>query len=311
MSICLRKILIIVFVNIVAFLGLFYSVPAYAAEMFFDTSKERAYIGEEFSVSIKLDPEGVSINAVEGMVNYDNQFIKVNNVRVSGSVINTWIEYPEDKNGSISFSGIIPGGFKGIRTAFSDEYNPGTVLTLDLIAVKTGEAKVTLRDIFSVENDPQAKQISLSNDLWQLNIEKSTTSKNIQNKKEIETIVKDSVPPEDFDVHIIKRSDMFEGNYALVFSTTDTLSGVDRYEVREESDGKWQVVSSPYILKDQTFKNPIWVKTIDEAGNERVKEVNPPKVKNNFKFVILYIILTIAILFLGFIFYYKKRNREL
>lgn len=311
MSICLRKILIIVFVNIITFLGLSYSVPVYAAEMFFDSAKERVYTGEEFSVSIKLDPEGVSINAVEGTITYDNQFIEVNNVRVSGSIINTWIEYPKVKNKSISFSGIIPGGFKGIRTPFSDTYNPGTILTLDLTAVKTGQAKVALQDVFSVENSSQAKQMSLSDDLWQMNIEKSTTSDNTQNKKEIETVVKDSVPPEDFDVHVIKRSDIFEGNYALLFSTTDTLSGVDRYEVREGDYDKWQVADSPYILKDQTFKNPIWVKAVDEAGNERVKEVNPPKVKSHFQFVALYIILIISILFLGFFFYYKKRNREL
>ncbi|MFH1401563.1 MAG: hypothetical protein ABIG40_01210, partial [Parcubacteria group bacterium] len=82
----------------------------------------------------------------------------------------------------------------------------------------------------------------------------------------------DSIPPEDFEIKIEK----IEGKYFAIFSTTDTGSGLDRYEIKEGA-GKWKAGSSPYLLENQNLLNGISVKAVDKAGNEEISKILPQR----------------------------------
>ncbi|OGZ17544.1 MAG: hypothetical protein A2Z78_02020 [Candidatus Nealsonbacteria bacterium RBG_13_36_15] len=86
----------------------------------------------------------------------------------------------------------------------------------------------------------------------------------------------DATPPEKFTIEIGQDPSVFEGKYFLGFSTTDKISGIDYYEVKEGKED-FKKAEIPYLLKDQSLKSRILVRAVDKAGNEQISEIIPPK----------------------------------
>jgi hypothetical protein len=101
------------------------------------------------------------------------------------------------------------------------------------------------------------------------------------------TVGEDVISPEPFSVALGREDKTAEGKYFIEFNTTDKQTGLDHYEVIEETtaDSKlfrfgavtspWVEARSPYVLKDQTLQRVIRVKAIDKAGNEYIATMIP------------------------------------
>jgi len=97
----------------------------------------------------------------------------------------------------------------------------------------------------------------------------------------------DATPPEVFVPQIGRDPEVYGGKYFLGFSAKDKMSGVDHYEVAEESNfgifnfigdifikPSWNKTASPYLLERQGLGTRIFVKAVDKAGNERVAVIS-------------------------------------
>jgi len=104
----------------------------------------------------------------------------------------------------------------------------------------------------------------------------------------------DKTPPEPFELAIAQDPTSFEGKYFLSFYTTDKMSGIDYFEIKEGKEDSKRI-TSPYVLEDQTLRSKIVVKAVDKAGNERIAEFVPPKKPVPYLKLIPYIILFIII----------------
>lgn len=71
--------------------------------------------GDEFAVSLKIDSEGVNINAAQATLIYPADILEVKKVDKSGSVFDFWLEGPVFDNtaGKLSFIGGTSGGYSG------------------------------------------------------------------------------------------------------------------------------------------------------------------------------------------------------
>jgi len=116
----------------------------------------------------------------------------------------------------------------------------------------------------------------------------------------------DSTVPEKFKSEIGQDPSVFGGKYFLSFSTTDKLSGIDHYEVKE-GNKDFKEVKSPYVLEDQNLRGKIIVKAIDKAGNEQISEIKP-QIKP-FPYYILILGLIILVIF-WFIFRKIRKNQK-
>ncbi len=92
----------------------------------------------------------------------------------------------------------------------------------------------------------------------------------------------DTVPPKLFEPKIGQDPSLFTGKYFLSFNAADKTSGINYYEIKEQSrilgivqTGKWQKQESPYLLTDQSLRSIIKVKVVDKAGNEKIVEIVP------------------------------------
>lgn len=88
---------------------------ASAATLQLATGKDTFAIGDQFTVDVKVDSEGVGINAAQGTVQIAKDVLEIVSVDKSGSVFNFWLTEPTFSNdsGQINFIGGSTSGFSG------------------------------------------------------------------------------------------------------------------------------------------------------------------------------------------------------
>ncbi len=260
MAFFMKHILLILLLSAVFLL----SRVSYASVIFINSPN--ASSGGE-TVLISIDTEGKDINAVEMHLGFNPGEFQIKDVSDGGSIVNLWVQKPIFSNdaGTLDFSGIIPGGYTGTE---------GNVITIAIIP-----KQISNPEGFRVISD----KILLNNGQGTSD---ETTVKNSGFK--IESLAVPASPssrldtqaPDSFTPEIARDPNIFSGKYFLVFSATDQLSGIDRYEVMEVPTGlnintlnSWQRAGSPYLLKDQSLSSDISVRAVDRSGNFRMVKI--------------------------------------
>jgi hypothetical protein len=258
----------------------------FAARLVFD-GQNRVAANGTVSVDVMIDTEHIPINAVEGEVSYDAALFQVSEIRDGGSVINFWIQKPAADKGTISFAGITPGGItSGEQRLF----------TIVLRATAVGNDTLSFSAVHLLHDDGTGSEVPVhlqSHPIAVTNAEARS-----------EPAVVDTVQPEDFMPSIAQHPDLFDGDYAVVFATVDKDSGIDHYEIREGLLGAYVDAESPHLLKHQTLTKPIYVKAVDNAGNERVAMIPAQHATPWYEQYILFAILCAA---LGVLMLAKKK----
>lgn len=247
-----------------AILAIFTLLPlaAFAAELRIDAKDTEVAVGQQFHVNILLDAENEEINAVEGEIMFPNDRVEPKEIRDENSIISFWVERPKiAEKSKISFSGIIPGGYKATK---------GLIFSLLFLAKKEGRVGVTIHDVRALKNDGLGTpaSVAVSDFLFSISAHPEVASQE-------PVKVKDNDPPENFTPEISQAKDMFDGKYFLVFATQDKGSGLDHYEVREGFWARFISAESPHLLQSQKLDKKIFVKAIDKSGNERIAVLEP------------------------------------
>jgi len=276
---------------------------AKGAVLYFEPSSTQLKMGQEFEVKVKVNPEKECINTIKTDIEYDKDILIAKDFLTGSSIISLWLKKPEikAKEGRISFSGGIPGGFCGEIPG-----DPGESDTLGKIIFKVPEFLVSDKNIAKVKfletsrvllNDGLGTEAHLKLEEGQYKIlkEKEKSPENILEKE----VLEDKIPPEPFGVSVLKNPQIFEGKYFITFNTQDKQTGIDHYEIKE-GDRNWKIAESPYLLEDQKLQSIIKVKAVDKAGNERIAEYIPPGYKAPKKpLPYLYWIIIVIIIIIG------------
>lgn len=237
------------------FLSLLVALPAFAANLYFSGEQEFA-VGSQFNIDLIINTEGEAINAIEGSITFQNDFLEVKEFSDGDSIINFWLQKPKlTPSNQISFSGITPGGYNG---------NQGKVFSIMFQSLKEGEADINFSNLKILLNDGSGTAAQVKTTAMKIKI-----SASIEASVSAPTQKTDNEPPETFVPEIASSTDIFDGQWFLVFATQDKISGVDHYEVKEGWRG-FIVAESPYLLKNQNLDQTIYVKAVDKSGNERI-----------------------------------------
>lgn len=270
---------------------LFTTEPVFGASLYIDPSSASIKRGDSITLSVRVDTDeasGECINAVSAVITYGDRIEPVD-ISTGESILSIWVEDPiidKDKR-QITFAGGIPNGYCGriqgdprltnniVDLVFR---SPGFLIGSkgeDIPEVQisfTDETQVFLNDGFGTKAtlNTYGSTITLlsetgggANDEW------------------LGRVAEDDRPPEEFSITLTREenSTTFGGKWFIVFNTDDKQTGIDHYEVMEESfaerglfrwgaaDAPWREARSPYVLQDQTLNSTIRVKAIDKAGN--------------------------------------------
>jgi len=267
-----------------------------AAKLNFVSPTQEFAVGQQFQVDLVLNTENEEINAVEGKVIFPGELLELKEIRDGNSIVNFWIERPKiEQDGTICFSGIIPGGYND---------GQGLILSITFLAKKEGNGAIKFGEVKALRNDGQGTEVPLTISNFQFSISKEvlTTQPPVPEIKDLE-------PPENFKPEIASDPTIFEGKWFLVFAAQDKGSGIDHYEVCE-GKRKCLTAESPYLLQNQSLDKEIIVKAIDKSGNERSVTIPARFARAWYKdYAALTILIIVAFMYLIWKILWKKRRK--
>ncbi len=262
------------------FLLIFCTLPlsVSAAELYF---VPHSFHDGEYGVAVVLDTVE-SINVIEAGVNMPPGAI-FRRTSDGGSIVAHWVDAPayDSLSHLVYFSGIIPGGFSGKQ---------GRVLIVYFTANTeiSGSFSFDSEKTSLYENSAEPKNSAITSTpiAFAPSVFEEAEQIRVRDVGETGGAQTDNTPPAPFRAYISQDPEMFEGKYYAVFSAKDDLSGVAAYfvaeggerETKDYSTLAWKPAKKgPYILEVQNRKNYVYVKAVDQAGNEEVIVIAPER----------------------------------
>jgi hypothetical protein len=283
-----------------ALLALFSCAPtkAFAASIYFDSSRSAIAVGDTTVVTVKLNSEGVSFNAVDGAVavGQKNAAFHVKGLSVAGSALSLWPRTPSlsTDGGVISFTGGIPGGLN---------QNGVVLFKVAIEATKVGTIEISAHDISVLLNDGLGTKASPQSKSFVITVGPKRIQGSLTNDWDA-SITGDVQPPAPFYITIGQDEGIFSGKRFIAFNTTDAQSGVDRYEVSENGEA-FVRSGSPYVLQNQNGAVSVRVLAYDKAGNKTLAQYSENQ--SSWK-SLLFAVIAVGIVFLVYLWWVSKKK---
>lgn len=266
---------------------------AFAAKIYFETPTHTISAGDTVIVNVNIDPEGQSLNTVDGTIDLTlpSTIAKVSDLSVAHSVLTLWPRKPSlsDDGKSISFVGGIPDGFS----------TPSTLFQIIVTAKNTGTISFDAQNVLAYINDGKATLAPMMSDGLHMNVVPLAPGAHNINAWS-DALTADITPPAPFTISAGKDPSLYDGKTFITFNAVDAESGIDHYEVTE---GSYAPVRSgtTYVLRDQSSYERVFVSAYDKANNVRT-ETYRTSFRLSFTFVL------IALLLIGLFVGLKKKK---
>ncbi len=272
---------------------------SYAAIVTAGTPVRSVEVGDTIKIPIILDTEGKEINAVDGSLTLSGDYTLLS-LPTDGSVFTLWPLKPSFSSSTITFTGGTPSGVFGSNIH---------MFSIILKATKKGVLRVTPNTVHVYLNDGKGTPFIAT----RKNLEVPVSKSNREPVNELAiSILSDKTAPEPFAIDIGNDPTLFNGQYFASFYTSDAQSGINRYEVTENSLDPIRS-GSPYILRDQSRTGTLTVHAIDNAGNIRTESINlstkkPITPSNHSMLIIIALIVCSAIGIRTVVRYYRIKH---
>lgn len=252
------------------------------------------------SIDVMLDPEDENINALSGTLSFDSSVLANPSIHTEDSIINNWIIIPSVDQlhatniQTISWSGIIPSGFVGVRNASYEKPLPGKILKVVFTPIVSKQTSISIKDIDLKSNDGLGTTIPTKDANLSFNIEYPSAN--------IDSI--NSVNSKNIHVLIGRDQNIFNNKYFIAFENAIDSGVIDHYEMTESplssltllTNPDWRRVTSPALLEDQDRKSYIYLRAIGHNGRMAYVILNPSNTDSNNKIIFSYVIIIIIIL---------------
>lgn len=227
---------------------------------------ETVQVGIPFTVDIVFDTAGQSVNAASISVQYDPSLLVFNGYSEGGS-ISVWFTTPhESVPGIITGIGIIPGGSNRAYDPLDQTYHTLTLMRLRFTPLQMGSHTFSVQDSdIRLNNGTGAPLTHITTTRFVAII---PTPGGIK-------IPVDTAPPQPFSITQEPAVPLARSPNVLIFSATDTESGILRYEVRV-GNGRWRVAQSPLPLPPHFIPITVRVRAYDFSGNVRESTIRIP-----------------------------------
>lgn len=263
---------------------LFFLLPlsAHAAELSILAPTE-VKVGETFITTVLLDTSGAAINSASVSVAYPEDLLTFAGYLDEGSIIQYWVKAPTEEGDVISLEGVIPGGVSGVYDPAQKGLAEIPLVRLRFTAETSGQADFTIEKSLILLNDGSGSALPHTKKNANLTIKNEP----IESAAEI-----DKIPPLSFNIDLVEGSLFSRTPTLLVFSTSDTDSGVKTYEIKIGAGG-WREAKSPEPVSRGFFSRNIIVRAYDFYGNFQEANITLPGIfSSKFLLTILIVIMS-------------------
>ncbi len=234
---------------------------ASAATVYLEASRGSIAVGDTAVIAVKINSDAAVINTVEGDVALKSSIgnLTVQEFSLANSSFGLWPRTPSlsTDGHTISYVGGVPGGFS---------IEGATLFKIIVQATKEGVITISPQNTSVFANDGKGTKlpVQLKNISITVTAKKATVP--VTNDW-AGTVSGDTTPPGAFIVVLGQDASLFSGKKFAYFSAVDNQSGIDHYEVSENS-GAAVRSGSTYVLQDQSGNVTLNVVAFDKAGNK-------------------------------------------
>ncbi|MFH1820404.1 MAG: cohesin domain-containing protein [Candidatus Nealsonbacteria bacterium] len=140
------------FFSVLVGLFLWHNAQAGSASLFLSPGSKSFSVNDSFSVQVKVNPAGTSINAAQATIYFPAEKIQVMDIIIDDSVFSIWAKEPEFSNlmGKVSFAGGLPQ---------PGTSQTGNIITINFKAMAEGEVSLFFDSALVLANDGQGTNI--------------------------------------------------------------------------------------------------------------------------------------------------------
>ncbi len=275
----------------------------------------------QVTIDVMADPEGESINAIAGDVSIPSELLSVGSISTVDAVYPLWLTQPKisgdkelDTRTRVTFEGIFPGGFAGVRSPYYAGARAGKLFSVTLYPEKEGDAVVLLENIDIRLNDGQATRVPEDSDILTFTIPSLASLP----KREKTSITPHQVSNANIETYLTKDGSADSGAWVLMIHDDTNTATPKQYSVAESRSAspldvhfyEWKKVMFPYKLESQSRSYFTHIKAEYDDGSYSYTTIQPVQ-KNDDTTVIWRILTLIAIAFLiGYVLKQKYRTKK-
>ncbi len=251
----------------------------------FVTAPEHALANRQpIVVQVFLDTQGDMVSGLSASLSFPSDMFYVENINTEGSVVSLWGEQPKvsdekyfDNRTRITFEGIFPGGYDGVRSPYYQGKKPGILFTLLLTPKNEGVGSFVVDDVKLHSFDSEATLIKVADAIKPIIVPAllplTGTSPGAMRRVKSQTLQT-----------FITRDALVENNsWYLIVHEREGKSAIqkilvaetDDYNAELVADTKWREVKNPYVLLYQNRSKYVHVKVI-YANNTYTTQTLPP-----------------------------------
>ena len=253
---------------------LFYFIPwvALAAEISLSLPQS-VNVGENFEVLINGNTDGVLINSVNIILDYDQDLMSFSGYKSDGTVISLWVDSPNEQNGNIYMSGIIPGGVFGLYDPNKQGLEAIPLARLFFTAKKDGNAVFSFIKTEIFKHDGKGTSLIHTDKGGKVTIRDKVIAKS--NEIKVDDIF-DNEKPEPFEITLVEPSIFGETPLMIIFNANDTGSGIKEYKINDGALGVWKNVQSPQEISQGILSRNVTIRAFDFYGNFQDSSIRIP-----------------------------------
>ena len=283
------------------FLATLMPLVAEAADFLLSSEVNNVETRDKVEIVASVGSKDQNINAIEGELLFSGN-VKLLSINDGNSIISPWLIKPQETDGKIIFSGIIPNGYQG----------DGRILFKAIFEiVADGKIDFNLSGVV-LKNDGLGTADKSNEGKLSLDSKKGNGGRvfamNYQGDKE---------KPEKFSINLATDQNLNGGQPFIVFETQDKFSGIRKYEIGKAAPFLlffkpsvpvvWSEVNSPVTISNNDLNNFVFIKATDGNQNERVEYLVPSAGIYQYRNLIIQ---SIIILFAVIILYLVRRRRK-
>ncbi len=277
------------------YLGLFLLVSScaisYGATITIDALEKNAQNDSPVVVRVLLDGEDAVISGIAGNFSFPSDMYSLGSVSVENSIVPLWIEQPRisvekylDGRTHLSFEGIFPGGYEGVRSPYYKGVVPGSLFSVMLIPKSDGRGVYIVDDILLHSYDSEATIIPTKSSFKIFEI---PYFRNVHSEKKQKYTQSTNTSVTAF----ITRDTLINNNaWYLSLYQQDQKSSIQSIYITENntnipsaiSEYEWRSSIVPYVLLHQDRTKYIHVKVLYSDNSYELKTLPPVENFQNF-----------------------------
>lgn len=286
----------------------------YAAKITIDAPKSALGNRQPITVQLFLDANDDVVSGISGSFSFPADLFTIDSLSNQSSIVSLWVTQPApsqekyiDGRTHITFEGIFPGGYRGVRSPYYQGYKPGLLFSVTLIPKNKGQGTFVVDDLILNAYNQDATPLPIVSVIQDIRVPELTgpvvSSSNVLREITSKTLTA-----------FITRDQLVNRNaWYLVVNDQEEKSPIsqvyvvenDSYSASLVNDRRWRAVTTPYVLFYQDRTKYIHVKVL--YANNTYALLTLPPVENSKSISGLSRILVSVIIVLSLLYFYGKK----